>query len=442
MSKFSIFNPVGFTLVELLVVIAVIGSVSGLILPNVVGFTERGRDARRKEDLKKIQLALENYRTDKTYYPNTLPSCNQPLVYSPSPTPIVLASAVSDKTSSKYLLAQIPTPTPTPTNRLIGEWKLDESSGNFAYDTSGNGYTGTVTGAAIVTGKVGNARSFNGSGYININQDTPFDLGTSNFTIQAWIKRNSTGPSVIMGKLASTGWWMQFTSGNNLQAGVYSALNQNTRFDSTEATADTEWHHFACVRTSTTNINCYKDGDIMVGSRLTTSGTGNSASNLYIGGYNSTTNLFNGVIDEVKIYNYARTIDQIREDINPPTPTPTITPTPTPLPPTATPTLTPTPTITPTSLPTLTPTPSLTPTPLPPGYMRYLKETPCDPKTKDAYQYLPTPSGCESTNSCTDYTIYTCIENINDNDKKIQTSPPAGGAICASGKYYVLTNPK
>ena len=61
-----------FTLIELLIVIAIIGMLSTLFVPNFMGARERARDAQRKSDLKQIQKALEMYRQDQN--PPTYPT--------------------------------------------------------------------------------------------------------------------------------------------------------------------------------------------------------------------------------------------------------------------------------------------------------------------------------------------------------------------------------
>lgn len=60
----------GFTLLEMLVVIAIIGSLTGLIATNFVGSQAKARDARRKSDLTQIQKALEFFYNDHGRYPN------------------------------------------------------------------------------------------------------------------------------------------------------------------------------------------------------------------------------------------------------------------------------------------------------------------------------------------------------------------------------------
>ncbi len=62
-------NRKGFTLVELLVVMAVIALLSGLSIFVVDGARRSARDARRRSDLEAIRSALELYRADCNQYP-------------------------------------------------------------------------------------------------------------------------------------------------------------------------------------------------------------------------------------------------------------------------------------------------------------------------------------------------------------------------------------
>ena len=62
----------GFTLLELLIVIVIIGILALLIVPNVVSAPKKSRDAKRKTDLKAIRDKVEEYFVDNGAYPATL----------------------------------------------------------------------------------------------------------------------------------------------------------------------------------------------------------------------------------------------------------------------------------------------------------------------------------------------------------------------------------
>lgn len=55
----------GFTLLELIVVMAVIGGLAGIIIMNFPAGLERARDTHRRSDLKQFQTALETYANKK-----------------------------------------------------------------------------------------------------------------------------------------------------------------------------------------------------------------------------------------------------------------------------------------------------------------------------------------------------------------------------------------
>jgi prepilin-type N-terminal cleavage/methylation domain-containing protein len=64
----------GFTLVELIVVIAIIGILTGIVTTNFASSRSRARDAKRISDLGHIQLALELYFDRCKQYPQEEPA--------------------------------------------------------------------------------------------------------------------------------------------------------------------------------------------------------------------------------------------------------------------------------------------------------------------------------------------------------------------------------
>lgn len=59
----------GFTLLELLIVIAIIGILASISFVALNGARTQGRDSRRKSDLETIRSALELYKADCNQYP-------------------------------------------------------------------------------------------------------------------------------------------------------------------------------------------------------------------------------------------------------------------------------------------------------------------------------------------------------------------------------------
>ncbi len=59
----------GFSLIELLVVISIIGVLAGVLLMNLVGVRERAADMKKKNDLIQLKKALRLYYNDNQAYP-------------------------------------------------------------------------------------------------------------------------------------------------------------------------------------------------------------------------------------------------------------------------------------------------------------------------------------------------------------------------------------
>lgn len=59
----------GFTLLELLIVIVIIGILAVLIVPNLTSGPARARDSQRKSDMRNVKTALETYFNDNNQYP-------------------------------------------------------------------------------------------------------------------------------------------------------------------------------------------------------------------------------------------------------------------------------------------------------------------------------------------------------------------------------------
>ena len=61
----------GFTLIEILAVLIILGLLAALIVPNIVGRVDESKIQTTKLQMKAIKNALEQYKLDNGFYPTT-----------------------------------------------------------------------------------------------------------------------------------------------------------------------------------------------------------------------------------------------------------------------------------------------------------------------------------------------------------------------------------
>ena len=70
MEKYQKYSSrLGFTLVELMIVITMIGILAAAIFPNMTTYLKRARDAVRAANLNTIAVGISAYEIDKGYLP-------------------------------------------------------------------------------------------------------------------------------------------------------------------------------------------------------------------------------------------------------------------------------------------------------------------------------------------------------------------------------------
>jgi general secretion pathway protein G len=61
----------GFTLIEIMVVVVILGILAAIVVPNIMDAPDKARVAKAKQDVQMIESALELYKLDNYVYPST-----------------------------------------------------------------------------------------------------------------------------------------------------------------------------------------------------------------------------------------------------------------------------------------------------------------------------------------------------------------------------------
>jgi hypothetical protein len=244
----------------------------------------------------------------------------------PTGTPAPTASPTPTPSGTA---APSPTPNSTPLPGLVAAYGFNQGSGTTVTDSSGNGLTGTIQGATWTTGgKYGNALSFNGTNsYVDVGNPTLLQM-TGSMTWSAWVKAaaNPADDGQIVSKANSGNGWQLKTSPDTgphtFGVKVTGSSNSAAQRYSTTVRQLNVWYHVAGVynasaRTLDIYVNGVLDNGVLVGTVPTSQATNNVNVNIgrRTGGF-----YFNGIIDEVRIYNRALSAAEIQADMNTPLP--------------------------------------------------------------------------------------------------------------------------
>lgn len=211
---------------------------------------------------------------------------------------------------------------------------MNEESGSSVYDVSGKYNLGSTTGTTIVDGRYGKARSLNGSSdYISLLNESNFDFGTSDFTLEAWIYPTSTSAGqTILSKYNSSTNNMGFDFSVQPGGQLWFVLSQTGNGDDvgfaqkslSGAIAVNTWQLVSGVVDHTSQkIRLYCNGV-----ELTTTAVGTFPTAMFNSdqpvriGYaipreGNPNPYYSGIIDEVRISNIARTAVEFKIQLPP-----------------------------------------------------------------------------------------------------------------------------
>jgi len=201
----------------------------------------------------------------------------------------------------------------------VGYWKFNEGYGTSAKDSSGYGNNGTITGATWTNaGKFNKALSFDGSSsYVNCGNNSSLNMGTGSFTHSAWIKapEGNTNRNIIDKGLGTTAYGFRLGTDGKVSVDIRGGGAIGTA--STIRVDDNSWHYVSVVLDQSSDlVKIYIDGVLNNTGDASAIGDTDNSNNFFIGADNANQYYFDGTIDEVKIYNYALTEDEIKAEYN------------------------------------------------------------------------------------------------------------------------------
>ena len=258
-----------------------------------------------------------------------------------------------DYNNPNHLVTDNPDTTLTLSN-LSAYYALSEGSGSIAYDSSGGGNNGTITGATYddqqptipqlgmmdwvkstpVATEVtliqapnnkgydilGNSlrlreRGFNldGSGYAEVADDDSLDFGTGDFSIETWVKADYLSQGSSINSAFSLG--EQLNGSDSSGVGVHGATSKficyigGSSLTSNNTYVIGIWYNILITRASGL-CTMYVDATPQIDTETNTNSI-TSSSVKYVGRDSTTTRFYNNTIDEPRLYNRALTQKEI-----------------------------------------------------------------------------------------------------------------------------------
>ncbi len=214
-------------------------------------------------------------------------------------------------------------PPPPPTAGLVAAWGFNAGGGTSAADSSGNGNTATLlNGVAWGTGKNGSGLSFDGANdYLDAPNSPSLNISGNALTLSMWINPNtaSTADDVVLGKHWNTTMTSPYYQyGLELQSNstrpvffVGTAAGALAASMTTTLTKGV-WSHLAVVWNGSTAqfyVNGLPAGSASFSATITARGNP-----LRVGADADPGQHYQGLLDDLRIYNTALTQAQIQAD--------------------------------------------------------------------------------------------------------------------------------
>ena len=220
---------------------------------------------------------------------------------------------------------------------MIAYWKLDETAGTLFYDHY-DAHDGSCTVCPVpATGKLAGAQLFDGTDdRIQVPSSTEFNIAADGgFSVFVWFNKstdcgtNQGSQNEVMvdrtypGQHGSNTWWFGCHTDDKLTIMFFPASGSGDDgiIKSTATVDDGQWHFGGWTYDGATNeLKLYLDGQLQGTDNIDLTGAFDSTNPLCIGGYDidgtCDTYEYNGILDEVAVYNRALNLTEIQQQYN------------------------------------------------------------------------------------------------------------------------------
>ncbi len=197
---------------------------------------------------------------------------------------------------------------------LLHHWKFEENLTDEAGAINSSFNAGP---GSYVAGQDGSALSLEGTKYV-VSDPISIGAGNPSCTVSGWfnIADTTTNRAILSYNNGGTEYMkLLFLSGGELRLWFQNVLDGTTIDTSGLRLAAGKWYYFTVVKQGL-YIKLYLDGNPVKSGALSFTPAWTASQPLRIGANGSAGQLFHGAIDDVKVYNYALTAEDVRDAYN------------------------------------------------------------------------------------------------------------------------------
>lgn len=207
-------------------------------------------------------------------------------------------------------------------DNLAGYWNFDEIENGNVQDTTSNDNDASLSGNARVINTTGPSMDFDRStnGDVAVS-GIDSELQNSSFTIEYWARRDAASgdaemPVGISGSAADDTSYLHFgySNGTNMRFG-FNQTGSDNELNYTDTGSVGEWVHWAATYDADNNLaRIYRNGELVAIDTFANDFDGAGDFHMGYSGYSD--QYFDGALNDVRVWNTARTGDEIATNYN------------------------------------------------------------------------------------------------------------------------------